>query len=209
MKLKVCGMRDVENIQALVELKPDFIGFIFYDKSPRFIGNDADVDFINSIPREIKKVGVFVNATIDFILQNVKKYGLNYVQLHGNEMPDFCRNLRLKGVNIIKAFSVDNDFSFGQVNNYKPHVDFFLFDAKGDGYGGNGIVFDWSILKKYDNQKPYFLAGGISLENFDFLETIVPKPYAMDVNSKFEIETAIKDIDKLEELLDKIRPIEV
>lgn len=209
MKLKVCGMRDVENIKALVELKPDFIGFIFYDKSPRFIGNDADVELINSIPREIRKVGVFVNATVDYILQNVRKYGLNYVQLHGNEMPDFCRNLRLKGVNIIKAFSVDNGFIFGQVNNYKPHVDFFLFDAKGDGYGGNGIAFDWSILKKYDNQKPYFLAGGISLDNLDVLETIIPKPYAMDVNSKFEIEPALKDIEKLEELLDKIRPIEV
>jgi len=99
--------------------------------------------------------------------------------------------------------------NFGQVNNYKPHVDFFLFDAKGDGYGGNGIAFDWSILKKYDNQKPYFLAGGISLDNLDVLETIIPKPYAMDVNSKFEIEPALKDIEKLEELLDKIRPIEV
>ncbi len=209
MKLKVCGMRDVENIKALIELKPDFIGFIFYDKSPRYVGTDLDVEFINSIPREIKKVGVFVNATVDFILQNVRKYGLNYVQLHGTETPDFCKNLRLKGVNIIKAFRVDNDFIFTQVNNYKPHVDFFLFDAKGDGYGGNGIAFDWSILKKYDNQKPYFLAGGISLENLDVLETIIPKPYAMDVNSKFEIEPALKDIEKLEELLDKIRPIEV
>jgi phosphoribosylanthranilate isomerase len=209
MKLKVCGMRDVENIKALIELKPDFIGFIFYDKSPRFIGNDADVELINSIPRDIKKVGVFVNATVDFILQNVRKYGLNYVQLHGNEMPDFCRNLRLKGVNIIKAFRVDNDFVFGQVNNYKPHVDFFLFVAKGDGYGGNGVAFDWNILKKYDNQKPYFLAGGVSLDNLDVLETIIPQPYAMDVNSKFEVEPALKDIEKLEDLFDKIRPIEV
>ncbi|MDZ7934041.1 MAG: phosphoribosylanthranilate isomerase [Emticicia sp.] len=209
MKLKVCGMRDVENIKALTELKPDFIGLIFYDKSLRNVGADLDVEFINSIPREIRKVGVFVNATVDFILQNVRKYGLNYVQLHGNEMPDFCRNLRLKGINIIKAFSVDNDFIFGQVNNYKPHVDFFLFDAKGDGYGGNGVAFDWNILKKYDNQKPYFLAGGISLENIDVLETIIPKPYAIDVNSKFEIEPALKDIEKLEELLDKIRPVEV
>jgi phosphoribosylanthranilate isomerase len=209
MKLKVCGMRDVENIKALIELKPDFMGFIFYDKSPRFVGNDLDVELMNSIPREIKKVGVFVNATVDFILQNVRKYGLNYVQLHGNEMPDFCKNLRLKGVNIIKAFRVDNDFIFSQVNNYKPHVDFFLFDAKGDGYGGNGISFDWSILKKYDNQKPYFLAGGVSLENIDVLETIIPQPYALDVNSKFEIEPAVKDIEKLEELLDKIRPVVV
>lgn len=209
MKLKVCGMRDVENIKALIELKPDFMGFIFYDKSPRFVGNDLDVELMNSIPREIKKVGVFVNATVDFILQNVRKYGLNYVQLHGNEMPDFCRNLRLKGVNIIKAFRVDNDFIFSQLNNYKPHVDFFLFDAKGDGYGGNGISFDWNILKKYDNQKPYFLAGGVSLENFDILENIIPQPYALDVNSKFEIEPALKDIEKLEELLDKVRPVEV
>lgn len=210
MKLKVCGMRDVENIKALSELKPDFIGFIFYDKSPRFVGNDAlDAELINSLPRDIKKVGVFVNATIDYILQNVRKYGLHYVQLHGNEMPDFCRNLKFKGVNIIKAFSIDNSFIFSQLNNYKPHVDFFLFDAKGDGYGGNGITFDWNILKKYDNGKPYFLAGGISLENIDDLENIIPKPYAMDVNSKFEILPAIKDIEKLEELLEKIRPIEV
>jgi phosphoribosylanthranilate isomerase len=210
MKLKVCGMRDVENIKALSELKPDFIGFIFYDKSPRFVGNDAlDAEFINALPRDIKKVGVFVNATIDFILQNVRKYGLHYVQLHGNEMPDFCRNLKFKGVNIIKAFRIDNSFIFSQLNNYKPHVDFFLFDAKGDGYGGNGITFDWNILKKYDNEKPYFLAGGISLENIDDLENIVPKPYAMDVNSKFEISAGVKDIEKLEELLEKIRPIEV
>lgn len=203
-------MRDVENIKALSELKPDFIGFIFYDKSPRFVGTEAlDVEFINSLPRDIKKVGVFVNATIDFIVQNVKKYGLHYVQLHGNEMPDFCRNLKFKGVNIIKAFRIDNSFIFSQLNNYKPHVDFFLFDAKGDGYGGNGITFDWNILKKYDNEKPYFLAGGISLENVDDLENIVPKPYVMDVNSKFEISPAIKDIEKIAELLEKIRPIEV
>lgn len=203
-------MRDVENIKALSELKPDFIGFIFYDKSPRFVGNDVlDAELINSLPRDIKKVGVFVNATIDYILQNVRKYGLHYVQLHGNEMPDFCRNLKFKGVNIIKAFRIDNSFIFSQLNNYKPHVDFFLFDAKGDGYGGNGITFDWNILKKYDNGKPYFLAGGISLENIDDLESIVPKPYAMDVNSKFEISSAVKDIEKLEELLEKIRPVEV
>lgn len=160
MKIKVCGMRDVENIKALVELKPDFIGFIFYDKSPRFVGNEMDADYINSIPREIKKVGVFVNATVDFIIQNVRKYGLNYVQLHGNEMPEYCRSLRQKGISIIKAFRVDNDFVFGQVNNYKPHVDFFLFDAKGDGYGGNGVAFDWSILKKYDNQKTILFSWG-------------------------------------------------
>jgi phosphoribosylanthranilate isomerase len=212
MKLKVCGMRDVENIKALSELKPDFIGFIFYDKSPRFVANDSSeelLEVVNALPRDTKKVGVFVNATIDYILQNVRKYGLHYVQLHGNEMPDFCRNLKFKGVNIIKAFRIDNSFIFSQLNNYKPHVDFFLFDAKGDGYGGNGISFDWSILKKYDNEKPYFLAGGISLENIDELESIIPKPYAIDVNSKFEISPAMKDIEKLSELILKLKPEEV
>ncbi|RFS15396.1 phosphoribosylanthranilate isomerase [Emticicia sp. C21] len=205
MKLKVCGMRDAENIKALVELKPDFIGFIFYDKSPRFVGNTLDAELIQSIPREIRKVGVFVNATVDYILQNVKKYGLNYVQLHGNETPDFCKNLRMKGINIIKAFRLDESFIFSQLNNYKPHVDFFLFDAKGDGYGGNGIAFDWSILKKYDNQKPYFLAGGISLGNLDELASITPKPYSLDVNSKFEIEPGVKDIEKVAELITKLK----
>lgn len=205
MKLKVCGMRDAENIKALVELKPDFIGFIFYDKSPRFAGNQLDVELIQSIPREIRKVGVFVNATVDYILQNVKKYNLQYVQLHGNETPDFCKSLRLKGVNIIKAFRLDESFIFSQLNNYKPHVDFFLFDAKGEGYGGNGVTFDWTILKKYDNQKPYFLAGGISLDNLDELADITPKPYAFDVNSKFEVSPGVKDIEKIEELVKKMR----
>jgi phosphoribosylanthranilate isomerase len=205
MKLKVCGMRDAENIKALIELKPDFIGFIFYDKSPRFVGNTLDTELIQSIPRDIRKVGVFVNATVDYILQNVKKYGLNYVQLHGNETPDFCKNLRMKGANIIKAFRLDDTFIFSQLNNYKPHVDFFLFDAKGDGYGGNGVTFDWDILKKYDNQKPYFLAGGISLDNLDELANIIPKPYSLDVNSKFEVEPGVKDIDKIAELIAKMR----
>ena len=205
MKLKVCGMRDAENIKELAELKPDFIGFIFYDKSPRFVGNILDVELVQSIPREVKKVGVFVNPTVDYVLQNVKKYGLNYVQLHGNETPDFCKNLRMKGVNIIKAFRLDESFIFSQLNNYKPHVDFFLFDAKGDDYGGNGVTFDWSILKKYDNQKPYFLAGGISLDNLDELAGINPKPYAFDVNSKFEVEPGVKDIEKIAELIAKMR----
>jgi len=198
-------MRDAENIKELIELKPDFIGFIFYDKSPRFVGNTLDVELIQSIPREIRKVGVFVNATVDYILQNVKKYNLHYVQLHGNETPDFCKSLRLKGVNIIKAFRLDESFIFSQLNNYKPHVDFFLFDAKGDGYGGNGIAFDWSILKKYDNEKPYFLAGGISLDNLAELAGITPKPYAFDVNSKFEVEPGLKDIEKVAELITKMR----
>lgn len=205
MKLKVCGMRDAENIKALVELKPDFMGFIFYDKSPRFVGNQLDIDVIQAIPREIRKVGVFVNATVDYILQTVRKYNLQYAQLHGNETPDFCKSLRLKGVNIIKAFRVDEAFIFSQLNNYKPHVDFFLFDAKGEGYGGNGVTFDWNVLKKYDNQKPFFLAGGISPDNVSELLALEPKPYAFDINSKFEVSPGVKDIGKIATLISKIQ----
>jgi phosphoribosylanthranilate isomerase len=209
MKIKVCGMRDSANIESLAALKPDFMGFIFYDKSPRFVGNDLDAELLNSLPKEIKKVGVFANSSLDYVLQNVRKYGLNYVQLHGNEMPDYCKSLRLKGVNIIKAFRVDNSFVFSMLNNYKPHVDFFLFDTKGEQMGGNGIPFDWELLKKYDGEKPYFLAGGIDAENVEKIDSIIPKPYSIDVNSKFEIEPALKDIEKLEELMAKFRFEEV
>ncbi len=208
MKLKVCGMRDVENIAALIELKPDFIGFIFYDKSPRFVENSLNIESLGTIPFSVKKVGVFVNATVDYILQTTRKYGLNYAQLHGNETPDFCKNLRQKGVSIIKAFSVDGSFVFTQLNNYKPHVDFFLFDAKGDSHGGNGVAFDWGVLTQYDNQKPYFLAGGLDIQNIDLVHHITPKPYAIDVNSKFEVMPGLKDISKISDLLAKLKPEE-
>jgi phosphoribosylanthranilate isomerase len=207
MKIKVCGMSNSLNIKELLELSPDFMGFIFYEKSPRFVGETLDAELLKSFPKNIKKVGVFVNATADFILTNVRKYSLDYVQFHGNETPDFCKSLYRKGINIIKAFRIDNSFIFSQLNNYKPHCDFFLFDAKGDNYGGNGVAFDWNILKKYDNEKPFFLAGGIDLDNILELEN--HNIYAIDVNSKFEISPAMKDIEKLEELMNIIKPLEV
>ncbi len=206
MKIKVCGMRDTENIQALASLKLDFMGFIFYEKSPRFVADELDIELLNSLPKDIKKVGVFVNASMEYILNMARKYNLNYVQLHGNEMPEFCKSLRLKGINIIKAFQIDNSFIFSMLNNYKPHVDFFLFDTKGEQMGGNGIPFDWQLLKKYDGEKPYFLAGGIDLANAEAIENLIPKPYAIDVNSKFEISPALKDIHKLEELFSIVKP---
>ena len=207
MRLKVCGMREAENIRQLLALQPDFMGFIFYEKSSRFVGEELDEELLKSFPHTTRKVGVFVNATTSYILENYKKYNLDYVQLHGEELPDFCRNLKLKGVNIIKAFSVDENFYFGKLQNYKPYCDFFLFDTKGQERGGNGTTFDWSILNKYDNEKPFFLAGGIDLENaHKALEIQNLKVYALDVNSKFEISPALKDIQKLDELIKIIKP---
>ena len=209
MKIKVCGMRDKANLAQLVELKPDFIGLIFYDKSPRFVGDLLDENFVRSIPKPIKKVGVFVNSNPDYILRIVKKYDLQFIQLHGHETPDFCRNLKSRGINVIKAFSIDESFNFGTLNNYKPHCDYFLFDTKGQSLGGNGIAFDWKILERYQySDKPFFLSGGLSLENISQVKDLGIKVYGLDVNSKFETEPALKDIEKLRQHIDIVRPAE-
>jgi len=207
MKIKVCGMRQQGNIEELVALKPNFIGFIFYEKSPRFVGEELSEEYVKTIPKNIKKVGVFVNANPGYILDMVKKYDLQYAQLHGNEMPDICRSLRQKGVNIIKAFSIDEKFNFAMLNNYKSFCDLFLFDTKGIMPGGNGVPFDWKLLKKYDNEKPFFISGGIGLENIEdiiALSKTLPV-YGIDVNSMFETEPGVKDISKLEELFSLVR----
>ncbi len=207
MKIKVCGMRQQSNIEELVELKPNYIGFIFYEKSPRFAGEELNEEYIKSIPNDIKKVGVFVNANPGYILDTVKKYDLQYAQLHGNELPDICRSLRQKGVSIIKAFSIDDSFNFAMLNNYKSVCDLFLFDTKGDHPGGNGTTFNWKLLEKYDNEKPFFLSGGIGPDNIEDIISLSKKLriYGIDLNSKFEIEPGIKDIPKLEELFGMIR----
>ncbi len=200
-------MREAENIRKLLALQPDYMGFIFYEKSSRFVGEELDEKLLKSFPFTTRKVGVFVNATAAYILEKTKKYELDYVQLHGEELPDFCKHLKHKGVNIIKAFSVDENFNFGKLQNYKPYCDFFLFDTKGEQRGGNGTAFDWSILDKYDNEKPFFLAGGIDLENaHNALEIKGLKIHSLDVNSKFEISPALKDINKIEELMNIIKP---
>ena len=204
VKVKVCGMRQADNIRALLDLKPAYVGFIFYDKSPRYVGDDLDVTLLASFPKTVKKVGVFVNANFDFILTNVRRYGLDFAQLHGNETPEFCRSLGAKGVHIIKAFAVGPDFNFGQLNNYKPHCDYFLFDTQGAYYGGNGESFDWQILDRYDNQKPYFLSGGIGPSHAESLAALAqasPALHAIDLNSGFETAPGLKDTALLGQFL--------
>lgn len=202
-------MRDAENLLQLVDLQPDYVGFIFHEASPRFVGESLDPELVRNLPRSVKKVGVFVNASIDQIVKTVKRYGLDYAQLHGDETPDFCRNLQFKGVNIIKAFSIDADFNFTKLNNFKPHCDFFLFDAKGLSRGGNGQPFDWKLLSRYDNEKPFFLAGGIDLENAEqATELSGLKLHALDVNSRFETAPGLKDLLKVRRLMELVNPVE-
>jgi phosphoribosylanthranilate isomerase len=198
-------MRDSANITQLSELKPDYVGFIFYPHSKRYVGN-PDIDLLSSISQSIKKTGVFVNEAMDKIADEVIKYNLDAVQLHGSESGEFCRSFRKylqnmqteKHVEIIKAFGLSEEFDFHTLADYEDFVDYFLFDTKTSTYGGSGLTFDWDILKQYHGSKPYFLSGGISEESIINIKGLVDaRLYGVDLNSRFEIEPGIKDIDKL------------
>lgn len=200
VRLKICGLRD--NIDEVALLKPDYVGFIFYAKSPRYVGKDFDIP---DLDEDIQKVGVFVNEPVESVLEKVRRYGLDNAQLHGSESPEVCELIKNAGVGMIKAFQMDDNFDFGQLQQYNATVDYFLFDTKSKLYGGSGNAFNWEILKKYNMEKQYFLSGGISLENLDRLSAIdLTKVHALDVNSKFELKPGLKDIELLQKLIENI-----
>ena len=188
-------MRETENIEALAALTPDYIGFIFWAPSSRFIEGTTPV-----LPQHIKKTGVFVDASIDYIETNIKEHQLQAVQLHGKEAPEYCSYVQSLGVEVIKAFSIKDQFDFKILAPYESSCDFYLFDTKGKLPGGNGYGFDWQLLKEYPSQKPFFLSGGIGLENIKAIreleKTSLPL-YAIDVNSAFESAPGVKKIDEL------------
>lgn len=199
IKVKVCGMKKPENIRELLQLQPDFMGFIFYQKSKRFAGTELDQELLLNFPSETKKVAVFVDEEEDKIMETVKKYGVQIVQLHGHESPAYCESLRGKGLTVIKVFSVGEAFDFNQLEPYVLHTDYFLFDTKGKERGGNGVTFDWSILNQYKYDKPIFLSGGIGPENVTSIKDLKIPVYAIDVNSKYETEPGVKNISLLKE----------
>jgi phosphoribosylanthranilate isomerase len=211
MKLKICGMKYEDNMKAVSTLQPDYLGFIFYRKSSRFFNT-----VIPEIPKGIKKTGVFVNASIEDILKKVKLYDLQAIQLHGSESPAFCEELKEKcniecsqDVEIIKVFSIKDKFDFSTLQPYEAFIDYFLFDTKGKLPGGNGVMFDWTVLENYASTKPFFLSGGIGMETItkldDFMKSKASKYcYALDVNSKFEIVPGLKNIEALREFKEKI-----
>ena len=199
LKLKVCGMREADNIQSVGELQPDFIGFIFYKGSPRYVTEDFKLP--SDLPSSIKKVGVFVNQAFEEIMELINKHSLNVAQLHGGEPPMVCEQLKREGIEVIKVFSVDSNFDFRSTAPYSAMVDFFLFDTKGKYHGGNGQVFDWDILNRYDQQLPFFLSGGISADNVHQVSRLKEMNlYALDVNSGVEISPGLKDINRLKVL---------
>ena len=204
MKLKICGMKYQENILDVAALSPNYMGFIFYENSPRSIDT-----YIPDIPKSIKKVGVFVNESLENVKKKAAQYNLNTVQLHGHEAPEFCRKLKNEGLEIIKVFSIRNEFDFSRLSAYEPFIDFFLFDTKGQNPGGNGFCFDWNVLRDYDANKPYFLSGGIGVEQLESLKkfknsTAAKQCYAIDINSKFELKPGLKDGIKLKNFIQQL-----
>jgi phosphoribosylanthranilate isomerase len=207
LEIKVCGMRDSQNILALAKLQPDYIGFIFYAKSARFTSGVLEKKILKALPKGIKKTGVFVNESLEKVIETGKEYDLDFIQLHGNETVEFCEKLKNESIKVIKAFSVDHSFNFSETINFEGFVDYFLFDTKAEGgYGGHGMTFDWNILERYRGKTPFLLAGGISLDNLGDLDKIKNKNFVgIDVNSKFELSPGIKDIEALRELFEKIK----
>ncbi|WP_373707768.1 phosphoribosylanthranilate isomerase [Kaistella sp.] len=202
-KLKVCGLTKLDQIEKLISLKIDYLGFIFYDKSPRYVLNSLTLAEIKSINHK-GKIGVFVNETIAQILEISEKAELNFVQFHGHESDDFISELRLKlnkQIGIIKVFRIGTELENlkFKIQNLKLEVDYFLFDTDSKAFGGTGKSFDWQILNELKINKPYFLSGGISEENVENIRLLKQKPFALDINSKFEIEAGNKNIDKIKE----------
>lgn len=193
--IKICGMRDHKNILEVASLDTQYLGFIFHRKSPRFVGDEFRLP---SLPSSIKKVGVFVNEATNVVAKKAKELGFDLIQLHGDETAEKCAELKDLGVKIIKAFPMDENFDFREIAPFKKHVEFFLFDTKGKLYGGNAQVFDWTLLKKYDQEVPFFLSGGLSPANIDQLGDVANMNlHALDFNSGVEEAPGLKSMKKV------------
>ena len=200
MKLKVCGMKFSENIAEIESLKPDFMGFIFYKKSKRFFNESKLI-----LNDKINRVGVFVNQEINEVIYNIKKYKLDYVQLHGEEDVRYC--LSIKSIcKVIKVFKIDDTFNFDKVKKFENVSDYYLFDTKTNLHGGSGKKFNWEILKNYNSKKYFFLSGGISENDIEEIKKIrkIYPIIGIDINSKFELPNLKKDRAKIKSLIDKI-----
>lgn len=214
MLVKVCGMRDPENIRSLMDLSVDFMGLIFYKKSSRNVPDSMAEQILQAVDGKVPKVGVFVNESVDTVLQKVARFKLQYVQLHGQESSDYCYDLLEKSarmfgcddeLRLIKAFSVDEHFDFSVTRDYTPYCEYFLFDTKGKNAGGNGVMFDWNLLKKYAGTIPFLLSGGLDQNSAEDIRQLdFPKLIGTDVNSRFEDAPAFKNIDKVKIFVEEL-----
>ena len=202
LQIKVCGLTQQSQIQELISMNVDFLGFIFYEKSPRYVLHHLSLKEIAEIPH-FGKVGVFVNESIKAIVEITTESQLDIIQLHGNENEKFILQLKQilgNNIKIIKVIRIGNQ-SFDElqktINQQPSTVNYLLFDTDSKAFGGTGKTFDWQILNEIEIPIPYFLSGGISLENIHQLSTINQQPLALDINSKFETEPGSKDLEKI------------
>lgn len=202
IKIKVCGMRDMQNIRELTELPIDYIGFIFYPPSPRYVGENFDKTITDFVPGRISKVGVFVDETLQEVLRKAETYGLDTVQLHGSEIPDYCGYLRDRGLKVIKAFKVHAEKLTTETMDYRFVCDYLLFDTPSAIHGGSGQKFDWTILKQQKFYNPFFLSGGIAPGNENEIKQLdVHELVGVDINSRFEISPGLKNIESIKEFV--------
>lgn len=206
MEIKVCGMRDPENIRELIDqVKPDWMGLIFYPKSPRFV-SDQSANQIAGFP--VKKVGVFVNEEEDQILKRIRNFDLSAVQLHGQETPDFVESLSKKtSAEIWKVISVREQIDWQSLKGYLPFVNKFLFDTATSAHGGSGQKFDWKVLETYPFDKGFLLSGGLDEESVDGILALadkLPQLQGVDLNSRFEDAPGLKNIEKLKKFKKRI-----
>ncbi len=199
-------MNDPLNVKEIAGAKPDYIGFIFYPGSPRYVGAEPDSSLFLNVPSGITKAGVFVDEDSERILDLTLRAGLGLIQLHGNESPDYCLQLKSSGLIITKAFSIAEDFDFETIRSFMPGCDYFLFDTKTHKYGGSGRKFRWDILTGYNLDKSFFLSGGIGPEDATIIKSFKGRGlYAVDINSRFETVAGVKDFTLVETFINEIK----
>lgn len=203
LRIKVCGMKSTSNREAVEKLGVDFLGHIFYPKSKRWIGKNPEPGLFAS---KTPKVGVFVDENAFEIMGLAKNLGFEYVQLHGKENPKTCQLLKKQGLKIIKVFNVNESFRFFETQPYEKVAEFFLFDTKTNLPGGSGEKFNWEILKNYEGHTPFFLSGGITVDDVKKIKEINhPKLTGVDLNSGFEDEPGLKNVEKLKQFITELR----
>lgn len=205
MLIKVCGMKYAANIALLGELEPDYMGFIFYKKSPRYVHGLLPPKIVSDIPEHIKKTGVFVNAPIDEIMSMAEIYQLDAIQLHGQEPPALGRELKAKGFVVLKAFHLQSAEDLKTTIAYEDACDYFLFDTPSTAHGGTGQKFNWQLLEAYKGPCPYFLSGGIGPDDAETIKNLSAiQPIGLDINSRFEREPGLKNIEAIQTFIEQL-----
>ncbi len=201
MIIKVCGMREPENIRAIEQAGADWMGFIFFPQSARYVSHRPEY-----LPEQCHRIGVFVNESSENILLKAQEFGLHHIQLHGRETPEQCRKLKATGLGVIKVFSIAQESDLQSAGCYEGVCDYFLFDTACSGYGGSGKPFNWNILQAYRGKTPFLLSGGLRPGSLSLLLQFKHEQWAgIDLNSGFETAPALKDAAAVHTFINQLK----